>query len=124
MSWCRKAVILAAGRGTRLGTLAEEMPKCLLPVGGKAPLDHHLDSLAAAGIQDVTVVVGFEGDRVAAHAAGRCRIVVNDRYETTNSIVSLHLAGAHLRGHAFVMQNADVLYQSRAHPPAARCPAA
>ena len=110
MSWCRKAVILAAGRGTRLGTLAEEMPKCLLPVGGKALLDHHLDSLAAAGIQDVTVVVGFEGDRVVAHAAGRCRIVVNDRYETTNSIVSLHLAGAHLRGHAFVMQNGDVLY--------------
>lgn len=110
MSSCRKAVILAAGRGTRLGARSDETPKCLLPVAGKALLDHHLDALAGAGVDDVTVVCGFEARRVMAHAAGRCRFVVNDRYASTNSIVSLHMAGPHVRGEAFLFQNADVLY--------------
>ena len=110
MSSCRNAVILAAGRGARLGALSEATPKCLLPIGGKVLLDHHLDALAGAGIDDVTVVTGFEAQRVAAHVAGRCRVVVNDRYATTNSIVSLHLASPHVRGEAFLFQNADVLY--------------
>jgi len=103
-------VILAAGRGSRLGALSDETPKCLLRVAGKALIDHHLDALTAAGIEDVTVVAGFESHRVAAHVGGRCRVIVNDRYATTNSIVSLHLAGAHVRGEAFLFQNADVLY--------------
>ncbi|HKV52321.1 MAG TPA: NTP transferase domain-containing protein [Gemmatimonadaceae bacterium] len=107
---CRKAVILAAGRGSRLGVLTDETPKCLLPVAGKPLLEHHLDALAWAGIDDVTVVVGFEAQRVAAFAAHRCRVVVNERYASTNSIVSLYLAGPHVCGDAFLFQNADVLY--------------
>ncbi len=110
MASCRKAVILAAGRGSRLGALSDETPKCLLPIAGKPLLEHHLDALASAGIDNVTVVVGFEAQRVAALAANRCRIVVNERYASTNSIVSLYLAGPHVCGDAFVFQNADVLY--------------
>lgn len=110
MAACRKAVILAAGRGSRLGVLSGETPKCLLPIAGKPLLEHHLDALASAGIDDVTVVVGFEAQRVAAVAANRCRVVVNERYASTNSVVSLYLAGPHVCGEAFLFQNADVLY--------------
>ena len=102
-------MLLAAGRGSRLGRLSET-PKCLLPVNGRALLDHQLEALSAAGIDDVTIVAGFAADAVLRHAAGRCRVLVNDAYATTNSITSLYLACACLRGHAFVVQNADVLY--------------
>lgn len=106
----RRAVLLAAGRGTRLGALSEQTPKCLLPVNGRALLDYQLEALSAAGVDDITVVAGFAAHAVQRHVAGRCRVLVNDDYATTNSITSLALAGAHLRGHAFLVQNADVLY--------------
>lgn len=103
-------MLLAAGRGTRLGDLSERTPKCLLPVNGRALLDHQLEALRVAGIDDITVVAGFASEAVVRHVAGRCRVLVNEAYATTNSITSLALACAHLRGHAFVLQNADVLY--------------
>lgn len=104
------AVLLAAGRGSRLGPLTEETPKCLLPVAGVPLLDRQLDALEAAGIQDVTVVAGFQAGQVAARLDGRCRVIRNADWATTNSITSLHLAAPHVRGHAFLFQNADVLY--------------
>lgn len=105
-----KAVILAAGAGARLAPLTAEMPKCVLPVNGRALLDRQLDALAAVGVTDVTVVAGHLADRVVEHVAGRCRVVRNDRYASTNSIVSLHVAADLVRGDAFLFQNADVLY--------------
>jgi choline kinase len=75
-------------------------------------LDRQLDTFAAAGIDDVTVVAGFMAESVLRHVANRCRVVVNEQYATTNSITSLNLAASHLRGHGFVLQNADVLYDA------------
>jgi len=105
-----KAVLLAAGAGVRLGPLTADSPKCLLPINGRALLDYQLETLTEAGIADVTVVAGHLADRLVAHVAGRCRVIRNDRYASTNSIVSLHLAAETVRGSAFVFQNADVLY--------------
>ncbi len=107
----RKALLLAAGTGTRLGELTEDLPKCLLRVGGRVLLDRQLEAFAAAGLDDITVVAGFQAERVVEHLGGRCRVIVNDRFATTNSIVSLELAAAHLAGDAFVFQNADVVYE-------------
>ena len=106
----RHAVLLAAGRGSRLGSLTEETPKCLLPVADRCLLDRQLDALAAAGVTEVTVVAGFQAARVESHVAGRCQVIRNEAWATTNSIASLHLAASHVRGHAFIFQNADVLY--------------
>ena len=107
----RKAVLLAAGSGTRLGALTQDLPKCLLPVGGRVLLDRQLEALAAAGLDDITVVAGYRADRVIGHLAGRCRVIVNERFATTNSITSLELAAPHVAGDAFVFQNADVVYE-------------
>jgi choline kinase len=107
-----KAIILAAGSGTRLGSLTADTPKCLLPINGRSLLDHQLEALAAVGITDVTVVAGHMADRVVAHVGGRCHVVRNDRYASTNSIVSLHAAADILRKNAFVVQNGDVLYSA------------
>jgi choline kinase len=106
----RHAIILAAGRGSRLGPLTEETPKCLLPVDGACLLDRQVEALAAAGVTDITVVAGFRAERIEAHAAGRWRVIRNTAWATTNSICSLHLAAPCVRGHPFIFQNADVLY--------------
>lgn len=105
-----KAIILAAGAGTRLGPLTADAPKCLLPINGRTLLDHELDALSAVGVTDVTLVVGHMADRIVEHVGGRCRIVRNDHWASTNSIVSLHAAADVVRGEPFLFQNADVLY--------------
>jgi len=57
-----KAVILAAGRGTRMGELTSELPKPMLPVQGKPILEHILEGLIQAGIRDFFLVTGFRAE--------------------------------------------------------------
>ena len=64
-----QAIILSAGRGSRLLPLTELMPKCLVPVGGRAILDHQLAALAEAGVARAAVVAGYRFDQVGAHLA-------------------------------------------------------
>ncbi|AXE64011.1 nucleotidyltransferase family protein [Hyphomonas polymorpha PS728] len=66
-----KAILLSAGRGSRLLPLTESRPKCLLPVQETTLLGYQLNTLEAAGIRDVTVVTGFLPDLVEAELAGR-----------------------------------------------------
>ena len=104
----QEAVILAAGRGTRLNGAAGGGPKCLTRVGGKPLIEHQVDMLRAAGIATIWVVVGHRADRVAAHLNGVCRYIYNPEYATTNSLHSLWLARTHVRG-GFMLLNSDVL---------------
>jgi len=103
------AIILAAGRGRRLGHLTDADPKCLLRVGPGTLLEHQLDALQAQGVESVVVVAGYHAERVAAQVAGRARCLVNERHETTNSLYSLWLAREHAR-EGFLLLNADVLF--------------
>lgn len=100
------AIILAAGSGKRLGT---GRPKCLTMIGGRPLIEHQLDALAAAGVRNPIVVVGYKRDQVRAAIGDRARIVVNERYAHTNSMYSFLLAREHVRGATFVL-NADVLF--------------
>ena len=60
-----KAIIVAAGRGRRLGTETDEIPKCMVQVGGRPILHWQLDALASAGVDDVVIVRGYLGDRIS-----------------------------------------------------------
>ena len=62
------AVVLAAGKGTRMKS---ELPKVLIPVGGRPMIEYVLDALTAAGINDVLVVVGYRADLVRTALANR-----------------------------------------------------
>jgi choline kinase len=55
-----KAIILAAGRGSRLENLTENMPKCFVKLGDKRLIDWQIQSLLAAGLGDISVVVGYK----------------------------------------------------------------
>ncbi len=62
-----KAVILAAGKGTRMRELTNELPKPMLPVEGKPILEHIIGGLLQAGIQDIFIVTGFRADVIENH---------------------------------------------------------
>ncbi|MCW3477239.1 nucleotidyltransferase family protein [Limobrevibacterium gyesilva] len=66
-----KAMLLAAGLGTRMRPLTDATAKPLLPLGGRALLDHALDRLREAGVDTVVVNAHWQADRVAAHLAER-----------------------------------------------------
>ncbi|NOT31315.1 MAG: phosphocholine cytidylyltransferase family protein [Planctomycetes bacterium] len=104
----KQALILAAGRGTRLG---EGVPKCLVKVGDRALIHHQLAALHGAGIEDVCVVVGYGAERVRAAVGERCHYIENPRFAETNSLYSLWLAREWVRG-PFLQLNCDLI----AHP--------
>ena len=62
-----KAVILAAGKGTRMKELTQEVPKPMLPVQGRPILEHILGGLLSAGIRDVFIVTGHRAETIEAH---------------------------------------------------------
>ena len=109
------ALILAAGVGRRLNGTTCPLPKALLPFGGRTLLTRHIAALRACGVQDVTVVVGFEAAQVEAAVAGdpQVRLVLNPDYRE-GSVVSLWAARDVLRaGRPIVLMDADVLYDAR-----------
>ena len=62
-----RAMILAAGRGSRLSPLTDTCPKPLLPVRGKPVIDYHLEGLKRAGICEVVINTCYLGDQIQAH---------------------------------------------------------
>ena len=74
----RQAVVLAAGKGTRMKS---DLPKVLYPVLGKPIIDYVLDALARAGIERTIVVVGYHGEEVRRALAGRPNIEFAEQTE-------------------------------------------
>lgn len=108
-----KAVILCAGIGGRLRPLTEDLPKCLVDVGGKTILESCLANLEAARIGEVVLVTGYKSELVERLALARCRtrptFVYNGDYARTNTAVSLNLALKRVDSD-FVLVNGDVLF--------------
>jgi L-glutamine-phosphate cytidylyltransferase len=122
-----KALILAAGRGTRIRSIHGERPKCLISFEGEAILDHQIHGLFAVGIREIGIVVGYESEQIIKHVeAGyrdylhRFSFIHNSKFESTNNIYSLWLARDWLRGEAFMCLNADVLCEPDILIPAAK----
>lgn len=110
-----RAVILAAGAGTRLATMGWNKPKCLLPIGGYTLLDRLLAALQASSIGEAVVVVGYQRElieRVVARGPVRCDVVINSGFAETNTLHSLWLARDYLTD-GFLYFNADILFDRR-----------
>jgi choline kinase len=63
------AILLSAGRGSRLLPLTAERPKCLIEFNGRSLIGWQIDMLARAGVRRIEVVTGFETDMVENHLA-------------------------------------------------------
>jgi MurNAc alpha-1-phosphate uridylyltransferase len=107
-------MLLAAGRGVRMGPLTEQLPKPLLEVGGQSLIERHLVKLGNAGIADVVINVSYLGDRIQKRLGNGRAWGVNIEYsqepepplETAGGIVNaLPLLGIG----PFLLINADIL---------------
>lgn len=109
-----KAIIIAAGQGSRLLPLTLGIPKCLVPVGGRAILDHQLDAVRAAGIDQAVVIGGYRIEQIAEHLSERQQgmrtsLTFNPFWAAASSIGSVWAARDHLRG-PFALMNGDTVF--------------
>src|SRR5437867_6591574 len=87
-----KAFILAAGLGTRLRALGLDVPKVMVPIGGKPLLQHHLEMLAAQGVSEFIVNVHHLPEKITGYFGDGSRYGVRIRYSREPEI--LGTAGA------------------------------
>lgn len=111
-----QVVLLAAGTGTRLRPFTDNLPKCLVDVGGRPLLDRALSSIEGAGITDVVLGTGYRDDRIADFLRARggavtVTCVKNERFDTTNNAYSLHCVRSAVRG-PFILMDGDLLFES------------
>ncbi len=104
-----KAIILAAGQGTRLRPLTDDRPKCLVELGGMTLLDRQMLALKEAGINDISVVVGYRGDLIEKKGF---KVFYNPEYETTNMVRSFFAARDLLKGDSDILiLYGDIVYE-------------
>jgi len=101
-----KAIILAAGQGTRLRPYTDHVPKCMVEAAGRPLLLWHLDTIESCGINKIGLVAGYKQERITDP---RVTKIVNDRYATTNMIESLFVAKSWLTGDVIIAYG-DIVY--------------
>lgn len=104
-----RAIILAAGVGSRLQALSGGKPKCLVDIGGRPLILHQLEALADHGIGPVIVVAGYKADEVREVVGDRAEFVINERFEETNSLYSLWLTRDRVT-EPFILLNCDLFF--------------
>ena len=110
-----KAVILAAGEGSRMQPLTENRPKSMLPVGNVPILEHIVRELAEADIQDIIIIVGYAGENIRNHFGDGRRWNVNIEYsEERHRSGTAHAIGLvrNIVNEPFLAMNGDILVRS------------
>src|SRR5450631_4613206 len=105
-----KAMVLAAGLGVRMRPLTDRMPKPLVPVAGRALLDHVLDKLGDAGVGEAIVNVHYLPDQIIEHVANRTRprVTISDERDEVLGTGGGVVKALPLLGHApFFHINSD-----------------
>jgi dTDP-glucose pyrophosphorylase len=115
-----KAVLLAAGRGTRMRELTSALPKPMIEVQGKPILQHILEGLHAAGVRQFLVIVGYRADVVRQFFGDGARFAVSISYATqveqdgTGKVVEL--AREFVAHDAFLLHYGDILIDPANYP--------
>ena len=107
-----RALLLAAGFGTRLRPVTDTVPKCLVAIGGRPLIDYWLSALAEAGIKDVLINTHYRAEQMRAHiAAGpwaeRCTLVHEETLLGTGGTIKANRA--FFGGESFLVIHADNL---------------
>lgn len=112
-----QAIILAAGKGSRLGSYTKDNTKCMLEVNGERLIDLSLKNLAKVGIEKLILVVGYEKENLMNYLGNSKHgvdivYVSNDEYDTTNNIYSLYLAREHLKQEDTLLLESDLIFET------------
>ena len=109
--------------------LTTNLPKCLLPVGGKPILQRAIEQVAAAGIEQIGLVIGFQAEAIRGFVKQqfpslRIRFIVNPKYESTNNAFSLLMAREFFYAgskekrphHDLLLMDADIVFSPHLLP--------
>lgn len=102
-----KAIILAAGRGSRMKDLTDDRPKCLVELDGETLLSRQLRALRSGGATEIAVVTGYHREMLADQVD---REFHNSRWAETNMVSSLATAGEWLDEAPCVISYSDIFY--------------
>lgn len=118
-----KAIILAAGMGTRLESVSGGIPKCMVKVAEIPLIDRMIQRIGDAGISELIIITGYEAEQLKAHVASvdhelaRSAVFVhNDRYADWGNFYSLLVAEEAVAGSAFIKLDGDVLMDAEILP--------
>ena len=103
-----KAIIVAAGPGSRLNPFTNDRPKCLLDVGGQTILERALQALRENGIENIVVVRGYQGHLINYANVTYCH---NPDFRKNNILRSLFYAEGEMDD-GFIFSYSDILYSS------------
>ena len=113
MTRIEKAVILAAGRGTRMRELTAELPKPMIEVRGKPVLQHIVEGLRDAGIAELLLVVGYRADAVQDFFGdcSRCNVTIQYKTQTVQDGTGrvVELARDFVTNRPFILAYGDIL---------------
>jgi len=101
-----KAIILAAGRGSRLGKYTENIPKGLLRLTNKTILEIQIENFRSLGITDISIVKGYKGEAIQFNGI---KYYWNEDYDGTNMVVSLLKAAPEFNDD-IIVSYADVVF--------------
>ena len=104
-----KAIILAAGMGTRLGKYTENLPKGMLPFLGKSLIGRQVETLHSCGINDIVIVTGYKKEAIQIP---NVRYYHNNDFVSTNMVETLFRAEQELQGEV-VVSYSDIVYERR-----------
>ncbi|UCG46737.1 MAG: methyltransferase domain-containing protein [Phycisphaerales bacterium] len=104
-----KAIILAAGEGSRLGKICEGLPKCLIKIEDNTLLEIQINTLHACGIDDISVVRGYAGESISIPGLN---YYDNPDYAGTNMLYSLFCARREMATDVLILY-ADILYEEQ-----------
>ena len=115
-----KAVILAAGKGTRMRELTDELPKPMLKVQGKPILEHILEGVATAGVRDVFIVTGYRADVIENYfsdgAKWGLRITYGRQVVQDGTGKAPELAKGFVGADNFLLTYGDILVKPETYP--------
>lgn len=106
-----KAIILAAGRGSRMRGLTDERPKCLVELDGRPLLARQVEALKAGGIDEIALVTGYRRNMLKGWADIEFH---NPRWAETNMTTSLAEASAWLEAEPCIVSYSDIFYEASA----------
>jgi L-glutamine-phosphate cytidylyltransferase len=102
-----KAIIIAAGMGSRLEHYTDTRPKCMVDIGGRSILSYQLEALGENGVDDIHIVRGYLADKLVVDGATYHE---NPDYESNNILLSLFCAESAIEG-PFLSTYSDIVYR-------------
>ncbi len=103
------AIILAAGKGERLRPLTNKIPKCMVKLFDKTILKYQIDVFRSCGINDITVVTGYEADKIKIEGVN---FLHNQNYDTTNMVETLFCAKEKLTENVIISYG-DIIFEKQ-----------